>query len=62
MSFFHVTNTHLQEKLSNDWDMRISANLAVVLANDVNNISEVESSHPAAVAEEDEELPVDEQR
>lgn len=42
--------------------MRISANLAVVLANDVNNISEVESSHPAAVVEEDEELPVDEQR
>lgn len=42
--------------------MRISANLSVVLTNDVNNVSEGEENIPAAVTEDEEELPVDEQR
>lgn len=54
---FVLPKTH-QEKLMNEWDARIAANLSVVLTNDI-NMPEEEHPIPFDVAAE---KPIDEQR
>lgn len=48
----------MQEKLADEWDARISTNLAVVLSNDI-NLPEEEHPVPFDAASE---KPIDEQR
>lgn len=51
-------NFSMQEKLADEWDARISTNLAVVLSNDI-NLPEEEHPVPLDAASE---KPIDEQR
>lgn len=47
---------HAQEKFENDWDVKISSNLSVVLGNEI-NLPEEEHPKISFHAEEDDEGP-----